>query len=727
MYKKLLIHIFLLISFIGYSQNNKLQRNPELDSLIDKITEANDASKFYEVYNIAELIIDTVHSISGVDSNYYLGMGYAILAQAYEGPNRNHEEGRKLSQKAKEHYEICKDPRLGYEIAMTQAYNLAIQGKLNKAVNHFHIAKNLTEKHLEDLIIQPLLSLSYHYRHVKNPDSSLFYLEKIKSILDKKENNNDLAKYYYALSEHYFFYGGGSPEEACLKAINLISQDQVFHLNMFLNSYFHTLSRNGKYKKAYEYQGRYVRNLESILNNLTETHITTLERKKQELEIKTKLKSLKLQNEFANEKSETQKQWIILVSILAIIILIGSLFLLKGYKKQQSLLNQLDHQNKELEESKNQALELAKMKSKFSETVSHELRTPLYGVIGLTSILISEEKENISEKGREYLDSLKFSGDYLLNLINDVLQISKVDAKKVALENNPFDIKFLVSNLSSSFQYLIDKNEIEFSISVDDNIPRILNSDAIRLSQIIINLVGNGIKFTKQGEVSLNLNLIQKDSEKASILFEVNDTGIGIPQEKHELIFEKFGQLSTDSSFKSGTGLGLPIVKELLKLFNSEIHLESELGKGSRFWFTIEFDYSENPLEQDDNNSSEFDIPLLNKTVLVVDDNKINRIVTENILKKYNYNILLAENGEEALAILDNHTIDLVLMDLHMPVMDGKTTTVKIRETNKQLPIILLTASNIDLDWEFYKKLGFNDYIIKPFDKYDFIRKIIKY
>lgn len=721
MFKKFLFVLSIFIFFTSsFSQNIKLKRSSYLDQRIVDAKEATNRGLPYQSFGIGEFIIDTIPHMPGIDSNYYLGMAVNMLSAPYFKKDRSKKEAKLLLEKALDYYSRSKDAQLGFEIHMNFASMFGLSEQLDTAHHHLQIALDLSTNIDPDLHFEALDLMSYHYRFTGVKDSSIIYLNKIKEFIEREPvDSTKQALYYFGLGEHYLFFGGGNTDELWLKAINLIKKEDVFRKNGLLNAYSYIKTTQNDFKTAYEYQIKYSNNLEDILNKLSEAHFTTLDKINKKMELKNRMKILEFENKMTKEKSDIQQKWIGIVSFLALIILLGFVFIYRGYKKQQEL-------NKELEKAKNKALEVAELKSNFSETVSHELRTPLHGVIGLTSILISDEKENLSPKGREYLDSLKFSGDYLLNLINDVLQISKVDAKKLQLENTPFDFKFLISNLTSSFQYLLDKNEVKLNINVDNNIPRILIGDAVRLSQIIINLVGNAIKFTQKGEVNLRLILQELQGNEVSILFEVEDTGIGIPEDKQSEIFEKFTQITSNSSSKGGTGLGLPIVKELLLLHNSQINLTSKEGKGSKFWFTIQFKFSNS---QTINNwdVQDLEISKERKRVLIVDDNEINRIVSEKILEKYNFDAVLCENGLEALNYLDKDNFDVVLMDLHMPKKDGKETIVEFRKIDSKTPVILLTASNIENEWLDFKALGFTDYIIKPYDRYDFLRKIMKY
>jgi signal transduction histidine kinase/CheY-like chemotaxis protein len=444
-------------------------------------------------------------------------------------------------------------------------------------------------------------------------------------------------------------------------------------------------------------------------------------------ESESKLKNLELQNQLVNEKADAQRKWIVFFVLIGVLLLLGILAIYRNYRLQKKFAFQMNEKNSELEKANKIAVEMAKSKTEFSANISHELRTPLHGIIGLTSLLNYQEKDSLSEDGKMYLENLEFSADYLLSLINDVLEISKIDSKTIHLEDKSFNVALFINNLSTTFTNLIERSNNQFDIIIDPKVPEYIKGDPIRLSQILINLIGNSLKFTRNGEVELRLKYLSENKEKVKLRFEIEDNGPGIPKEKQEDVFNKFIQIKNQSSNLHGTGLGLPIVKELLHLFGSEIVLKSELGKGSVFSFEIDFllgDRNEISHLSDDKSLNKYGLE--NKSILLVDDNQINLIVSEKILELDGYSVITCKNGVEALNLLSKTDFDLVLMDLHMPKMDGEETVKEIRKTNNIIPIILITASSIANQWDYYKSLGFNDFIVKPYDKYNFLQKITK-
>jgi signal transduction histidine kinase len=338
-----------------------------------------------------------------------------------------------------------------------------------------------------------------------------------------------------------------------------------------------------------------------------------------------------------------------------------------AFRKRKQLVEKLKERHRKYLEAKYKSEHLAKSKSNFFSTVSHELRTPLYGVIGLSSILLEDKSLKSHEKD---LKSLKFSADYLLALINDVLLINKLDSKNADNDRSNFNLQELVQNVLNSFEYIRLQNNNQVEVHISDEIPKSLNGNAVRLSQILMNLLGNAFKFTENGVITVDVRFISNIDGTVTLRFSIKDTGIGIAKEKQKGIFNEFEQIESIDYSYQGTGLGLPIVKKLLTLSNSKIHLESELGKGALFSF--ELFYEEAPQEDSEILETSLDTTVLKgKHILIVEDNRINQIVTQKILEKKGIICSLVENGDLAIEAVRVTNFVLVLMDLNMPVKGG--------------------------------------------------------
>lgn len=382
----------------------------------------------------------------------------------------------------------------------------------------------------------------------------------------------------------------------------------------------------------------------------------------------------------------------------------------------------LQRQNEKLEVQNRLAEEATQAKSDFLSMMSHEIRTPLNGIVGIVHILLQEEMKNPFQKGM--VETLKFSADHLMAVVNDILDFNKINSNHVRLGQDPFDLKLLLKNLEQTFLPRSQEKGLELVFEIDSALPPQLKGDQVRLSQIITNLIHNAVKFTEKGFVKLQVKVKEKNNNNVQLYFEVSDSGMGVSAEDQTTIFEIFTQsISEANNNNRGTGLGLAITKELIRLFGSEIKLESEIGKGSRFFFTIEFDYSNEPFT-----TVKMVVPEKNPKpeahVLVVDDNTINLLLATTLLKKVDLQFETASNGQEAVDKFSAGNFDLILMDLKMPVMNGFDATKLIREQGATVPIIALTASAFTDEREKALENGFSAYLVKPFlpkDFYDLI------
>jgi len=368
-------------------------------------------------------------------------------------------------------------------------------------------------------------------------------------------------------------------------------------------------------------------------------------------------------------------------------------------------------------------------KSQFLSSISHEIRTPLNAVIGFTNLLLQEDP---MPHQQEYLNILKFSSENLLILLNDILDFSKIEAEKIKLEEVEFNPRELLSKIRMAFIQKAQEKNLSFRIMMDEDVPKVLIGDPIRLKQIISNLVGNAIKFTPSGKVVINLSIAAKDLEYSTLLFEVLDTGIGIEKDKLKDIFEGFTQTMGERNHEyGGTGLGLTITQKLAKLFNGEVWVESEVNKGSTFFLKIKFKNIPQDLDNQKDRLKFESGPLKGIKVLVVEDNPINALLTKVILRQWEVECSFAENGKIGLEMVKENDYDLVLMDLQMPVMDGYDCTREIRklpeEKFKLLPIVALTASVLEDSRERALLAGLDDFLMKPVSHADMFNTIKKF
>lgn len=364
-------------------------------------------------------------------------------------------------------------------------------------------------------------------------------------------------------------------------------------------------------------------------------------------------------------------------------------------------------------------------KSEFLSIMSHEIRTPINAVIGVTNLLL---ENNPKEEQIDNLNILKLSSQNLLLLINDILDFSKIEARKISLERIEFSLKNVIFGVKEMFQARNNSKNIDLIVDYDENIPSMLEGDPTRLSQIINNLVSNSIKFTESGYVKIVCKLNKISDNNADICFSIEDTGIGISKDRIDTVFEIFTQENTSTTRKyGGTGLGLNIVKSLLALYNSEIHVESEKDKGSKFYFNLYLSCSTGENSKVETKPITIEKNLSDIHILIVEDNKINAIVAKQFIKKWNAECDIAEDGIQALDFLKEKETDLILMDIQMPNMDGLEATRNIRKSKEKyssLPIIALTAATtIDILDKVYE-VGMNDYVSKPFNPENLYLKI---
>ena len=385
---------------------------------------------------------------------------------------------------------------------------------------------------------------------------------------------------------------------------------------------------------------------------------------------------------------------------------------------------------REILESKFEAERTAKAKSEFLSNMSHEIRTPMNAIIGLSELLL---KENLTDKQLENLKSIKYSADNLLVIINDILDFSKIESGKIEFESINFDLFSKVQEIRKTFIFKAEEKGIGLKFHVDERISQFVVGDPFRLNQILLNLLSNAVKFTKEGTVSLIVDLVSEDEENVEVKFNIIDTGIGIPKDKLASVFESYTQAYTDITRRfGGTGLGLAITRQLVTMQNGVINIESEPGKGSTFSVTLQF---QKGVADSQATVDEQIAEMLEKrdfggmSVLLVEDNVMNQFVAHQVLELWNIKVDFANDGLEATDKLKVNDYALVLMDLQMPVMSGYEATAFIRDKtnrlrNPEIPIIALTADAFPETKKKVMEEGMNDFVTKPLEQNDLYNKI---
>lgn len=380
----------------------------------------------------------------------------------------------------------------------------------------------------------------------------------------------------------------------------------------------------------------------------------------------------------------------------------------------------------QLIKSKENAEYSKKVKETFLANMSHELRTPVNGIIGITDLLLRTE---LNEQQKNMLNLLETSSKSLLGVINDVLDISKIEAGKFNIVRTSNNIRDLIKSAFDLLKFRADESNIEFILEIEDNVPPNLMVDSLRLNQILMNLLSNAIKFTERGYVKLKVSVLQKHNDKVKLKYSVEDSGIGVPADRLSKIFESFEQAEEDTVSKyGGTGLGLTIVKKLAELKGGELTVSSQLGKGSTFNFINWHTIAAKPVEKMNSKPDKVLSPFNNITVLVAEDNMVNQFMLSKMLKDWNVEVEMVDNGRKLIEKLKIKKYDLVLMDTHMPEMNGyetaRTIRVDFEEPKRSIPIISLSASSFGHEQEQALTSGMNDVLAKPFQPYQLHEKM---
>ena len=423
-------------------------------------------------------------------------------------------------------------------------------------------------------------------------------------------------------------------------------------------------------------------------------------------------------NDLDSANAANSSIWLAIISGLA--LLLASVFVILRLNSQAKLIKQLDESHKR----ERQATEL---KDQFMANMSHEIRTPLNAIIGFTNLL---QKGKLDDTQNQQVNAIQTSGENLLNIVNDILDFSKIEAGMMRLESAPFSLRGTLQDIEMMFREKVRLRGLVLTVDIAPELPDIIEGDAVRLTQILVNLISNAIKFTDKGSIAVsvlstpshaNQSFIENSEKHVRLCFEVRDTGIGIPKNKLEVVFDRFRQASSDITRRfGGSGLGLSIVKNLVELQGGIIEVSSVVDKGSTFTFCMPYKISDKQLQLDFNEKISANIAQNASNtegvkVLVVEDNKLNQDLMQQLLTSWQLNFTIAENGRQAIEYLKKEPYSLILMDIQMPEMDGYTTTQKIRDDLKiRTPIIALTAHALAGERERCLSAGMNDYLPKP-------------
>jgi len=727
--KNFIFIVFILISITAFAQK-AIDEDPELvqNNINYRIAQSQTELENFNYYKAKVNLDEALEIADKADNKKILGIIYAKKGRL-ELIFEELDKAIKSLNKAIEIQRILNDNvNLGSSYKTFGDIYLAKEDYYSALDSYTAAKSKFEEEDLNEELAETLLCEGKTYYQLKNYKKARDVVEQSLAIAKKYDY---LKIQSDALINHAKIYDKLRNKEKALEVAlsglqiartnsftNILNEGYEVTSNLYFGLEEHKLSRN--YLNAHLKLSDSIRGLTRINSSRNqETQFRLNEEIEKNKEVVQKL-----------EKAEDDKNLGTLISILSVaLITILSLLTLSLYKNNNIRLktnNMLHKKNGELIIAKEKAELASKTKANFLSTVTHELRTPLYAVTGISNMLLDE---NPKPEQVQHLKSLKFSGDYLLTFINDILQINKIEANKVDIEPESFNLKKKINNIVLALANSAQDNNVKIHFEFDKDLPQNFIADQLKISQILINLIGNSIKFTKDGDIWIRVYKIEEEGKTYTLRFEVEDNGIGISQEKQDHMFESFSQGSIQINRKyGGTGLGLSIVKGLIDILKGKIYVKSELEKGTAFYFEIPLEYTnikeaeEKKVTYFEGNASDLDLSQVK--ILIVEDNKINQMITKKILTKMNLKCDIVDNGEDAVELIKNNNYNIILMDIHMPGISGIEATKIIRSFDKKLTIFALTAVTIEDKMHEFEEAGFTDIIPKPFKQEEFEKKL---
>ncbi|WP_291276024.1 ATP-binding protein [Flavobacterium sp.] len=716
--KKILV-LFFFVSLFSFSQDKKISQD-SIDYYLELASYS--AEDKFQIENAIKYSNKAVQFAKKTNNQTKLYDSYYFLGNLYL-ENSKYDEAIIYFIRCSNFFQINK--LVTSKLAKTY-YSLGVcyleknKAKLSESYfnKSFEIYNNLDISDALQLVnLQKGLTLKANKKY----EEALTIFKKI--VLQNSEYENSKIEAYYQMSEIYTIQANySSAYIAVKKALEIAEKgNNSLTKNKILKKLISLSEKNNDYKAANEYLKK-ILHLKDNYNFNEDSYVLNKKNYDNQLDLVEKLEREKREQIRSIRFSK-------LISILSIaLILILSLLSFSLYKNNKIRNNAnrlLEEKNKELTEQKEKAEQASKARAEFLSTVSHELRTPLNAINGITYLLL-QEKPKVNQLN--YLKSLEFSGNYLLNFINDILEINRLESNTIQVEKIDFNLIELINNIRQSFNEFIQKNNVNFHMDIELNGNEQLIGDPTKLSQILINLINNAIKFTKNGDVWLKVSTVSQEKNLVTLAFEIKDTGIGIPEDKIANIFDSFtqGSVEINRTF-GGTGLGLSIVKKIIELLGSDIKLESAQGKGSTFTFDLKFEISTNKTENNSEITEDNFENLKDKKVLLIEDNQINQMITKKMLENKGMICKIIDNGEDAISEMARNDYDLVLMDVHLPGINGTEATEQIRTFNNHTPIIALTAISLNENREMLMSYGMNNVITKPFEPEHFYKVIASY
>lgn len=719
--------LLLLVSSLSYSQ-----------SVYKEVAKINDSTDYYleiglfnkeEKKSISKAILFTEKAISFAKNKQQktkLGIGYLQLATIYFDIEKNElaidnyirsinvfDKKNPTTNLALAYYGLGKCYLKKNKIAVAEIYfekakTLYEQLNILEAIELINLQKGIIKKEKKEYAIASEILKSV----IENLSDDTFATTKTEAYFQLGEIEMATGNYSSAID----YYNSANSSNSNNKTDFSISKRIFKQLSV-------AYEKANNPKQSLVYLKKYSRLTDSITAHFYSNASENMVDKSQFDEQLKKIEQLDKEKKSQQKTLRFSKLIFVLSIALISILSLLSFSLYKNNKIRITSNKLLEEKNKELTIEKEKAEQASKARAEFLSTVSHELRTPLNAINGITYLLL-QEKPKASQLN--YLKSLEFSGSYLLNFINDILEINRLESDKIQVEKINFNLKELIENITASFNEFIHENNTNCHLTIDSSISEYLKGDPTKLSQIVINLLNNAIKFSKNGDVWFTIKNIEESDETIKLHFEIKDNGIGIPQEKQEAIFDSFSQGSVEiNRTYGGTGLGLSIVKKILELMGSTIHLSSESGKGSTFTFELLFDKGQKevlksaPMTTVNSENK--------KVILLVEDNKINQMITQKMLENKGISCVIVDSGEEAIENVKTNQYDLILMDVHLPSMSGTDATTVIRTFDNKTPIIALTAISLNENKETLLSFGMNEVITKPFEPDHFYSVVFEY
>lgn len=729
-------HRYKLTFFLGFvflfsanSQIDSANNSSCLKSKIDSLYQ--ESMTLYKTNQTGLAIKKTIealdfshkeNSISSLPTFYILLGNLYLTSKENENAKINFEKGLDYSLK------------LNDTVCIYKSYNSLgnlmsdVEKKPIMGLNYYNKAIDLMEKTKDTTsLITTLVNIGWTYLDFNESDKAYYYLKKSKLLNDKlnKSRVNVQADILHLIGRYHY------QKKEYTNAIKYLTQSLELSKN---NHFFYIVTdvynlrakvfeNTNQPLKAYKDLRSYLKYNDSLLSMQRTEDLEAANAKFAVAEYERDLLITKKEKNLSEVRADSNKRKLLFAIVTSLFIL-GLIYLYFSNKARKRDNAVLIEKNKLLQEAKEKSDHLNALKTQFISTVSHELRTPLYGIIGITNLL-DENNTNFNNDQIELIGSLKESSDFLLKHINDVLKIGEIESRNLNFDPKDIDFNEFINHLKNKFTLVAKKSNNLLHIDFDSNIPESVFIDQLRLNEVIVNLLDNACKFTTNGNIWFRVKQKSKENNSQVLLFEVEDDGIGISEDKKDIIFDKFYQANRGQKNLDGTGLGLSVVKYLLRALDSEIKVESSLGKGSKFYFELTLLNNKDNVKKAtiENNANCF----VKKNILIAEDNKISQAITKKMIQALGHDCVVCDNGLETFKAAKEIQFDLILMDLNMPVMDGIDSAKLILEHNKNTPIVALTALDLNNITKECYSVGILCAVNKPIKKKDLSTIIDKY